>query len=88
LVTSEEVTDDLLLGTRQMICAYNRTPVGGNRRVRELLGRQRLLEKGDRIVCQRNARQARLFNGRQGVVRRVRRKSGLPGIQRPGCARH
>jgi exodeoxyribonuclease V len=77
VVAPTEVTDELLLSPQQLICAYNRTRVGVNQRVRELLGRRRVLEKGDRIICLRNARQAGLFNGQQGVVRRVRVKSGL-----------
>lgn len=68
VVETGDVTDDLLLGAGQMICAFNNTRVGVNQRIRRLLGRRSLVERGDRIICLRNSRAAGLFNGQQGRV--------------------
>lgn len=73
-VTPKEVTDQMLLDSGQMICAYNATRVEKNARVRELQGRKGLLEEGERIMCLRNNRLMGLFNGMQGEVRKVHKK--------------
>jgi exodeoxyribonuclease-5 len=65
------LTDAMLLDADQIICAYNKTRVALNRRVRSLLGRTQPLEVGDKIICLRNSKTAGLFNGQQGVVTRV-----------------
>jgi exodeoxyribonuclease-5 len=62
------LTDALLLEAHQILCAFNRTRVALNRRIRSLLGRREPLEPGDRLICLRNSRTAGLFNGMQGVV--------------------
>jgi exodeoxyribonuclease-5 len=77
LVDPGDLADDLLAGVDQVICAFNRTRVAMNRRVRRLLGRRAPLEKGDRIICLRNDRRAELFNGMQGVVAKVLAKRAL-----------
>jgi exodeoxyribonuclease-5 len=66
-----DVTDRMLLKTDQIICAFNESRVKLNDRVRSLLGRTELIEAGDRVMVLRNNRQRGLFNGQQGVVRRV-----------------
>jgi exodeoxyribonuclease-5 len=65
------LTDAQLLEADQVLVAFNRTRVALNQRVRSLLGRKDPLERGDRIICLRNARPFGLFNGLQGVVSRV-----------------
>jgi exodeoxyribonuclease-5 len=63
--------DDTLLSLDQAIAGFNRTRIGINAKVRRLLGRKRLVQRGDRVMCLRNSRLAGLFNGQQGVVKRV-----------------
>jgi exodeoxyribonuclease-5 len=60
-----------LLDADQVICAFNKTRVALNKRIRSLLGRTELVEVGDRIICLRNSKRVGLFNGMQGVVTRV-----------------
>lgn len=71
--TSEEVTDEMMLKTDQMICAFNRTRVAKNDHVRKLLGRKKLVEVGDRVMCLRNNKKQGLFNGQQGEVVKVKK---------------
>lgn len=58
----------------QVICAYNKTRAEVNRQVRESLGRGSRPEKGDRVMCLRNNSAKGLFNGMQGVIRRLSKK--------------
>ncbi len=66
-----DVPDEDLLGVDQIICAFNRTRCAKNEKVRELLGRTKLVEVGERIICLRNNKPFGLFNGMQGDVTRV-----------------
>jgi ATP-dependent exoDNAse (exonuclease V) alpha subunit len=53
----------------QIVCAYNRTRVSVNDRVRELQDRGAAkLTDGERIICLRNCRSLGVYNGLQGVV--------------------
>jgi exodeoxyribonuclease-5 len=58
----------------QVICAYNKTRAEINRGVREAMGRGARPEKGDRVMCLRNNSTKGLFNGMQGVIRRLSKK--------------
>ena len=69
-----QVNSQMLLGTSQMICAYNRTRVETNNQARQLSNRRALVERGEKIMCLRNNRTRGLFNGMQGVVTRVYKK--------------
>jgi exodeoxyribonuclease-5 len=61
-----------LASTDQVICAYNRTRVKINEQVRaEKKINFAYISVGDKIMCLRNNRRERLFNGMQGVVTRV-----------------
>jgi exodeoxyribonuclease-5 len=73
-VDPKEVTDDMLLAAGQMICAYNKTRVEKNTRVRELQNRKALIEPGERVMCLRNNKRQGLFNGMQGEVKKVHPK--------------
>lgn len=53
-----------------VLCGRNATRVRINRQTREQLGYSELPQKGDRVVCLRNCRQA--FNGQQGTIVEVR----------------
>jgi exodeoxyribonuclease-5 len=69
-VSKAEVKDRKLWSVSdQIICAYNRTRVAANARVRELQGRSTTkLTDGERIMCLRNCRSRGVYNGMQGVV--------------------
>jgi exodeoxyribonuclease-5 len=62
--------DQYLTQVDQIICAFNKTRVQLNRRVREKLGRvgDRPVA-GDRVMCLRNNRNIGLFNGLQGEAK-------------------
>jgi exodeoxyribonuclease-5 len=70
-VNPDRLPNDTLLSADQVICAFNQTRVGINKRVRRLLGRKQLIEPGDRLICLRNHRNAGLFNGQQFTVEHV-----------------
>ena len=60
--------DPLLTEVDQIICAYNKTRVEINQRVRQKLGFTEMLHVGERVMCLRNNRKQGLFNGMQGKV--------------------
>lgn len=69
-----EVTDEILLNTDQIICAFNNTRKGINNNVRKLLKRGATVEEGDRVICLRNNKGDGVFNGMQGTVYEVNLK--------------
>lgn len=73
LLHYRQMTDDVLMAADQVICAYNKTRVNVNNRIRAALGYTKLLQVGERVMCLRNNKEAGLFNGMQGVVRRIYR---------------
>jgi exodeoxyribonuclease V len=68
LIYSKRLTDDQLMEVDQIICAFNKTRVEFNKRVRDVLGFNNVVEIGDRVMCLKNNRKAGLFNGMQGKV--------------------
>jgi exodeoxyribonuclease-5 len=78
------LTNAMLLEADQIICAYNRTRVAINQRVRSLLGRTQPLEVGDRIICLRNSRPDGLFNGQQGTISRPPTQNHLDFVDDDG----
>lgn len=73
-VEPSAVTDTMLMDAGQMICAYNKTRVGKNARVRELQGYTNLIEKGEKVMCLRNNKGRGLFNGMQGIISKIHPK--------------
>lgn len=67
----KRVTADDYLGVDQVICAYNKTRVQVNNIVREAMGYKGVLCEGERIMCLKNNKNMGLFNGMQGIVRKV-----------------
>lgn len=63
-----KITDDMLCEVDQVICAFNKTRVEINKRIRANLGFTGKLNVGERIMCLRNNKQLGLFNGMQGKV--------------------
>jgi hypothetical protein len=68
LPVSSSLTDDDLLSTDQIICAFNKTRTETNKRIREIKGLKEVIQIGERVMCLRNNKQAGLFNGMQGTV--------------------
>lgn len=66
-----KLKDDDLVNVDQVICAYNKTRVETNARIRSALGFTGLLNVGERIMCLKNNKQLRLFNGMQGIVKNI-----------------
>jgi exodeoxyribonuclease V len=71
LMDPDKVTDELLAGVDQTICAFNSARVAINAHVRKFLGRKDTVEVGDRVMCLRNHRHVEIRNGMQGLVRWV-----------------
>lgn len=67
----DDATDEILLGTDQIICAYNKTRVGFNQRIRDALGYKGLIEIGERVMCLKNSQKVGVFNGMQGKVANI-----------------
>lgn len=66
------ITDEDLLSVDQVICAYNKTRVAFNQRIRAALGyTSNVPEIGERVMCLKNNKQFQLFNGMQGVVKAI-----------------
>jgi exodeoxyribonuclease-5 len=83
----KSIPNRTLMGADQIICAFNKTRVAMNRRVREMLkmqpehslfskGLKDRPEIGDRIICLKNSRKERVFNGQQGIVGMVNHREG------------
>jgi exodeoxyribonuclease-5 len=72
-LTNSALTDERLIQADQIICAYNKTRVGINNRVRSILGYTDLLHVNDRVMCLQNKKKLGLYNGMQGIVRGLRK---------------
>jgi exodeoxyribonuclease-5 len=74
-VVSERVIQDRhLANVDQVICAFNKTRVKLNERVRTEKGIQyTFIAIGEKVICLRNNKHQGLFNGMQGVVQKVRK---------------
>lgn len=73
-IDPDKIPDNLLSEVDQSICAFNKTRVAINERVRNYLGKSALIEVGEKIICLRNNKRKLLFNGMQGVVTRTHDK--------------
>lgn len=65
VIDVEAVTKEIALGADQLLVGRNKTRTNYNRRMRSLLGRQRMdaPEPGDKLVCLRNNHEKGLLNG-------------------------
>lgn len=73
VVFVSDLSDKLLTEVDQVICAFNKTRVGINQRIRKSLGLEGVLNIGERIMCLKNNRLQGLFNGMQGEVQNLYR---------------
>jgi exodeoxyribonuclease-5 len=71
LIDKRDIKDSLLLTADQVICAYNRTRVDINERIRTAMGKIQPVEVGDRVICLKNRKKQGLFNGMQAVVTKI-----------------
>lgn len=74
LITKKQMSNDILLEVDQVICAYNKTRVATNNRIRKALGYEGIINEGERVMCLRNNKTLGLFNGMQGTVERLYKK--------------
>lgn len=65
------ITDDVLTNVDQVICAFNKTRVDLNQRIRNSLGFKGVLNVGEKIMCLKNNKNQGLFNGMQGIVTKI-----------------
>lgn len=63
-----KVTSAVLKKADQIICAFNKSRVEKNTRLRQLEGREGDAQVGDRVMCLKNKRQLGIFNGMQGTI--------------------
>ena len=61
----------LMLEADQVLVGRNETRRRFNATIRQLLGRRKILETGDRLVCLKNDRELGVYNGSQWVVQSV-----------------
>jgi exodeoxyribonuclease-5 len=66
MMPARKVSDEVLTSVDQVICAFNRTRVELNQRIRWAHDRIAILEIDDRLICLRNDSAEGLFNGLQG----------------------
>ena len=78
ILEDSAIQDRHLAAVDQVICAFNKTRVNINNRVRkEKKIDFTFISKGEKIICLRNNRPLGLFNGMQGYVTKVRRNDKL-----------
>jgi exodeoxyribonuclease-5 len=70
-VKSKRLATETLMDVDQVICAYNKTRVALNKQIREGLNFSGLLNVGERVMCLKNNKNLGLFNGMQGIVKRL-----------------
>jgi ATP-dependent exoDNAse (exonuclease V) alpha subunit len=72
IVNKKAIEDRHLASVDQIICAFNKTRVDINEKVRVQKGIQHTyIAKGEKIISLRNNKAAKLFNGMQGIVTKV-----------------
>lgn len=72
IVKEKMIEDRHLASVDQIICAFNKTRVQLNERVRiEKNIQYTFIAKGEKVICLRNNKKQGLFNGMQGVVQKI-----------------
>jgi exodeoxyribonuclease-5 len=73
IVQKKAILDKHLATVDQVICAYNKSRVALNEKVRAQKGiEDTFIAKNEKIICLRNSRRLGLFNGMQGTVLKIR----------------
>lgn len=68
IVKKSLIENEHLIKAEQIICAFNKTRVSINNRIRNAFGFEGIINKNEKIICLKNNKQLQLFNGMQGVV--------------------
>ena len=71
VIKKNQISDNDLPKADQIICAFNKTRVSLNNKIRSNLGYEGILCEKEKIICLRNNRKLQLFNGMQGVVTEI-----------------
>jgi exodeoxyribonuclease-5 len=61
----------------QVICGYNKTRLSLNSNMRKHLKLTGLLAKGEKIICLKNNRNLKIFNGMQGYVHKITKNNKI-----------
>lgn len=72
VVNKRQIDDDHLVSTDQNICAYNKTRVRINKKIRRLLGYdENNPVNGDKVICLKNNHSLGIYNGQQGIIKNL-----------------
>ena len=75
IVQDKMIEDKHLASVDQIICGFNKTRVKINERVRnEKKINFTFMSKGEKVICLRNNKKEGLFNGMQGIVRKIHKE--------------
>ena len=75
IVQESAIEDRHLASVDQVICAFNKTRVQLNNRVRKQKDIDlTFIAKNEKIICLRNNKKLGLFNGMQGIVQKIHKK--------------
>ena len=69
--TKKELTLEHLISVDQVICAYNKTRVVLNNKIRQVLKLPDEPTVGDKIIILKNNKDHNVFNGQQGVISKI-----------------
>ena len=75
IINKNILTDDNLCKAEQIICAFNKSRVNLNLRVRRSLNKEEVITVGEKIICLRNNKKSQLFNGMQGIVTEIHKRN-------------
>jgi exodeoxyribonuclease V len=81
IVKNSAIEDKHLVAVDQIICAFNRTRVEINGRIRKYKGIDiTYIARNEKIICLRNKKKLGLFNGMQGIVTKVHKNKKISFI--------
>lgn len=75
LINKNTLTDDNLCKAEQIICAFNKSRVNLNSRIRKAMNKEEVISVGEKIICLRNNKKSQLFNGMQGIVTEIQKRN-------------
>jgi exodeoxyribonuclease-5 len=68
VISKSTVTNEILSEYDQVICGFNKTRMALNNRIRNFHKMSGIIAKDEKIICLKNNRNLKVFNGMQGVV--------------------
>ena len=68
ITTKKRMTDEELVKFEQIICGFNKTRLSLNQRIRKFLKHKGFVSENEKIICLKNNRNLKIFNGMQGNV--------------------